>query len=69
MTTPDIVPFLNRVKGIITDEGGLTCHAAIIAREMKIPCLVATNNSTKIFNNSENILLNANKGFAKKLIN
>lgn len=66
MSTPDIIPFLKEVKGIITDEGGLTSHASIIAREMNIPCIVGTKTSTSIFKDNEMILLNATKGFAKK---
>src|SRR3989344_687160 len=47
MTTPDFVPLLKKITGIITDEGGVTCHAAIISREYAIPCIVGTNNATK----------------------
>ena len=42
MTTPDMVPAMKRANGIITDEGGVTCHAAIISRELGIPCVVGT---------------------------
>lgn len=43
MTTPDFVPFLiNKARGLITDEGGILCHAAIIAREINLPCIVGT---------------------------
>jgi pyruvate,water dikinase len=48
MTTPEITIALDKAAGIITDEGGVTCHAAIIAREYAIPCLVGTQNATKL---------------------
>jgi len=46
MTDPSFVPLIARAAGIITDFGGLTCHAAIIAREFGIPCVVGTTNAT-----------------------
>jgi len=42
MTTPDYVPAMNKALGFITDEGGVTCHAAIVAREMNKPCIIGT---------------------------
>ena len=42
MTTPDMVPAMRRASGIVTDEGGVTCHASIISRELGIPCIVGT---------------------------
>lgn len=42
-TTPDFVPFLNRYKGVVTQMGGVTSHAAVICREMSIPCIVGAN--------------------------
>ncbi|MBI5690648.1 MAG: TIR domain-containing protein [Verrucomicrobia bacterium] len=47
MTTPDFMPALERCAGVITDEGGILCHAAVIARELSIPCLTATGVATK----------------------
>ena len=46
MTTPDMVPAMRRASGIITDEGGVTCHASIISRELGIPCVVGTGSAT-----------------------
>ncbi len=40
MTSPDMVPAMTRAAAIVTDEGGMTCHAAIVARELGIPCIV-----------------------------
>ena len=48
MTRPEFIPVVKNAKAIITDEGGLTCHAAIVSREMKIPCIIGTKNATRI---------------------
>lgn len=48
MTQPDWLPILRKAAGIITDEGGRTCHAAIVSRELGIPALVGTGNGTKV---------------------
>lgn len=48
MTTPELTLALEKASGIITDEGGITCHAAIIAREYGVPCLVGTRNATSL---------------------
>lgn len=48
MTTPDFVPAMKRVAAIVTDRGGRTCHAAIVSREMGIPCVVGTGNATQL---------------------
>lgn len=47
MTRPEFMPLMRKAKAVITDEGGLTCHAAIVSREMKIPCIISTKNATK----------------------
>ena len=47
MTTPDMVPAMVRATAIVTDEGGMTCHAAIVSRELGIPCIVGTTEATK----------------------
>ncbi|NTV00596.1 MAG: phosphoenolpyruvate synthase, partial [Methanoregulaceae archaeon] len=47
MTSPDMVPAMTRSAAIVTDEGGMTCHAAIVARELGIPCIVGTSDATK----------------------
>jgi pyruvate,water dikinase len=48
MTSPDMVPAMTRAAAIVTDEGGMTCHAAIVARELGIPCIVGATNATKV---------------------
>lgn len=62
MTTPDMVPAMKRANGIITDEGGVTCHAAIVSRELGIPCVVGTGEATKILKENSVITLDGNKG-------
>lgn len=62
MTTPKFVKVIKKVKGIITDEGGVTCHAAIISRELKIPCIVGCKNATKILQDGDLVKLNASTG-------
>jgi pyruvate, water dikinase len=47
MTTPDMVPAMSRAGGIVTDEGGMTCHAAIVSRELGVPCVVGTREATR----------------------
>ncbi len=67
MTHPDLMSLLKRSAGIITDEGGILCHAAIIARELKKPCIIGTKFATKVFKNGDMLELNADKGIIKKI--
>ena len=62
MTTPDFVTFMKKAKAIITDEGGITCHASVIAREFMIPCVIGTKIATDVLNNGDLIEVNANHG-------
>ena len=48
MTNPDYVPFMKLAGAIVTDKGGVTCHAAIVSRELGIPCVVGTEMATKL---------------------
>ncbi|MFZ2664480.1 MAG: PEP-utilizing enzyme [Patescibacteria group bacterium] len=65
MTTPDFVMAMNKCAGIITDEGGITCHAAIVSREMNKPCIVGAKNATSNIQDGYIIELEATKGFAR----
>ena len=67
MTNPAITVFLDKLKGIITDEGGTASHAAIISREFNIPCIVGCRVATQILNDGEYILLDADKGEVKRI--
>ena len=62
MTTPDMVPAMRRASGIVTDEGGVTCHAAIISRELGIPCVVGTANGTSTLKENTNVTADGKKG-------
>ena len=59
-TSPHFIPYLKQAKAIVTDEGGLTCHAAIIAREFQIPCIVGTKNATSKLKNNQYISISPN---------
>ena len=65
MTTPEIVCALEKAGGIITDEGGITCHAAIIAREYGIPCLVGTKCATSVLKDGMQVYLDCLNGFVE----
>jgi pyruvate,water dikinase len=62
MTTPDMVPAMRRACAIVTDEGGMTCHAAIVSRELMIPCIVGTTDATKVLTTGMEITVDADKG-------
>ncbi|RLG19005.1 phosphoenolpyruvate synthase [Nanoarchaeota archaeon] len=66
MTNPDYVPAMRRAAAIVTDEGGLTCHAAIVSRELGIPCIVGTGNATQVLHEGEVITVDARKGVVYK---
>lgn len=57
MTDPDWVPIMKKAKGIVTDHGGRTCHAAIVSRELGIPAVVGTGNATKLINDGDELTL------------
>lgn len=65
MTAPDYVPSMKKAKAVITDEGGITCHAAIIARELKIPCVVGTKIATQVLRDGDLVEVDAKKGTIK----
>jgi len=62
MTTPDFVPLMKRAGAIVTDKGGRTCHAAIVSRELGIPCIVGTGNGTQVLKNGQTVTVNATLG-------
>lgn len=67
MTTPDYVPAMKRAAAIVTDEGGITSHAAIVSRELQVPCIIGTKVATKLFKNDDLIEVDANKGIVRRL--
>ncbi|KFE67071.1 phosphoenolpyruvate synthase [Hyalangium minutum] len=62
MTSPDWVPTLRRAAAIITDSGGITCHAAIVSRELRIPCVVGTRMATRVLRDGEEITVDGATG-------
>jgi pyruvate,water dikinase len=62
MTTPDMVPAMQRAGAIITNEGGMTCHAAIVSREMGTPCIVGTEHATEVLKEGEMVTVHASRG-------
>ena len=62
MTTPDMVSAMRRASGIVTDEGGVTCHASIISRELGIPCVVGTGDATTTLKENSGVTLDGKKG-------
>ena len=67
MTTPDYISAMEKASGFITDEGGITCHAAILSREFDVPCIVGTVNATKEIKDGEIIELDAYTGKIYKI--
>ncbi len=66
MTSPDWVPTMKKSSGIITNEGGVTCHAAIVSRELGIPCVVGTGNAMEILEDGDEITINGYEGVVYK---
>ena len=66
MTTPDMVPAMKRVSGIVTDEGGLTCHAAIVSRELGTPAIVGTKDATKLLKDGMSVTIDGQRGIVYK---
>lgn len=67
MTSPDYILAMKKASAIITDEGGLTCHAAIVSRELNIPCIVATEIATKVFKDNDTVEVDTDKGIVRKI--
>ncbi len=62
MTSPDWVPVMRHAGALVTDEGGVTCHAAIVSRELRIPCVVGTGNATRILRTSQTVTVDGSRG-------
>jgi len=67
MTAPDYVVGMRKAIAIITDEGGMTCHAAIVSRELGIPCIVGTKIATKVLKDSDVVEVDGENGVVKIL--
>ena len=69
MTRPEFIGAMRQASAFVTDEGGITCHAAIIAREMQKPCVIGTRNATKILKDGDLIQVDAVHGVVRILEN
>lgn len=67
MTHPEFLPIMKKAKAIVTDEGGITCHAAIVSRELGIPCVIGTKNATRVLKDGDFVEVDATKGIVRKL--
>lgn len=67
LTSPDYIAAIRKASAIITDHGGLTSHAAVVAREFNIPCIVGTKNATQAFSNGDLVEINATRGIIKRV--
>ncbi len=65
MTRPEFVPAMKIAGAFVTDEGGIVCHASIVSRELKKPCIVGTKNATKIFKDGDMVEVDADKGVVR----
>lgn len=69
MTRPEYLPAMQKAIAFVTNEGGVTCHAAIVAREMNKPCVIGTKIATQVLKDGDLVEVNADKGIVTKLTN
>jgi pyruvate,water dikinase len=62
MTSPDWVPTLRRAAAVVTDGGGMTCHAAVVARELRVPAVVGARNATSVLRDGELVTVDGGRG-------
>ncbi len=65
MTIPDFLPAMKKAAAIVTNEGGVLCHAAILSRELGIPCIIGTQFATHILRDGDYVEVDANNGVVK----
>jgi phosphohistidine swiveling domain-containing protein len=65
-TSPSYVPLMRKAKALVTDHGGMMSHAAIVAREFNLPCIVGTKQATKVLSSGDNVVLDLVKGEVNK---
>jgi len=65
LTLPLLMPAIRKSKAIVTDHGGITCHAAIVSRELGIPCIIGADIATKVLNDGDLIEVDTEKGIVK----
>ena len=62
MTSPDWVPVMRHAGALVTDDGGMTCHAAIVSRELRIPCIVGAGSATRLLKNGQLVTVDGTRG-------
>ncbi len=67
MTRPEFLPMIKKAAAIVTDAGGILSHAAITARELKKPCVIGTQNATKVLKDGDKVEIDAERGIVKKI--
>ncbi|MFH0971400.1 MAG: PEP-utilizing enzyme [Candidatus Micrarchaeota archaeon] len=67
MTQPMYLPQMKLAKAIVTDEGEITCHAAIASRKLRIPCVIGTNSASQLLRDGDLVEVDAKKGLVKKI--
>ncbi len=67
MTTPEFVPLMHKASAVVTDEGGMLCHAAIVARELKKPCIIGTKVASRVFVDGDVVEVDAHRGIVRKV--
>lgn len=65
MTRPEFVSLMKRAGGVVTNEGGITSHAAIVSRELKKPCIIGTKNATRVLHDGDLVEVDADKGIVR----
>ena len=68
MTTPEFVPLMQKAAAIITDQGGILSHAAIVSRELGKPCITGTENATSLLKDGDMVEVDADEGVVRKVI-
>ncbi len=66
-TMPEYMPIIRKAKAIVTEIGGITCHAAIVSRELKKPCIIGVKNATNIIKDGDEVEVDADEGIIKIL--
>ena len=67
MTRPEFLPLMKIAEAIVTDEGGITSHAAIVSRELKKPCIIGTRTATKVLKDGDLVEVDADRGIVRIL--
>lgn len=67
MTTPELTTACSRAAAIVTDRGGILCHAALVAREMRVPAVLGTEDATRILRDGDMVEVDAHAGIVRIL--